>query len=222
MNCWLLRLENWTWQKFEAQFEGFLYSDKFPLPYPRRFVFAPFSVSIIFVSGVSDSDSEKNMKTKTIKVVSVRFRTVFTPTYSYHKLCSPPIVAWWPHPPPLRRIPPPSSAATMLGRGRRIQTWATWLRSCAAHVGEIAMVGEKIETREWRRGLTHVPYNFLFFLLCDLHVGLTSILWLGCHVSTSRTRSTCHVNEKHSQNHQESQITPVLIVGWIKISGITV
>jgi hypothetical protein len=58
-----------------------LYSDKFSLPYPRRFVFAPFSVSIIFVSvfvsGVSDS--EKNMKTKTIKVVSVRFRTVFTP-----------------------------------------------------------------------------------------------------------------------------------------------
>ena len=59
-----------------------MYSDKFSLPYPRRFVFAPFSVSIIFVSvfvsGVSDS--EKNMKTKTIKVVSVRFRTVFTPT----------------------------------------------------------------------------------------------------------------------------------------------
>ena len=87
MNCWLLRLENWTWQKFKAQFEGFLYSNKFSLPYPHRFVFAPFSVSIIFVSvfvsGVSDSDfnSEKNMETKTIKVVSVRFRTVFTPRY---------------------------------------------------------------------------------------------------------------------------------------------
>jgi hypothetical protein len=72
--------------KFDPQFEGFVYSDKFLLPHPRRFVFAPFSVSIIFdsvfVSGVSDSDSdsEKNMKTKTIKMVSVRFRTVFTPT----------------------------------------------------------------------------------------------------------------------------------------------
>jgi hypothetical protein len=77
MNCRPLRLENWIYQ-----FEGFLYSDKFLLPYSRRFVFAPFSVPIIFdsvfVSGVSDS--ERIMKTKTIKMVSVRFRTVFIPT----------------------------------------------------------------------------------------------------------------------------------------------
>ncbi len=78
MNCWPLRLENWIYQ-----FEGFLYSDKFSWPYLCHFVFAPFSVSIIFdsifVSGLFDS--EKNMKTKTIKMVSVRFRTVFIPTY---------------------------------------------------------------------------------------------------------------------------------------------
>ena len=43
-----------------------MYSDKFSLPYPRRFVFAPFSVSIIFVSvfvsGVSDFDSDSEKK----------------------------------------------------------------------------------------------------------------------------------------------------------------
>ncbi len=46
-----------------------MYSDKFLLPYPRRFIFALFSVSIlfvsVFVSGVSDSDFEKKYE-KTI------------------------------------------------------------------------------------------------------------------------------------------------------------
>ncbi len=63
-----------------------MYSDKFSLPYPRRFVFALFSVSIIFVSEVSDSgsDSKQKMKMKMIKVVSVPFSPLMQTTKHLH------------------------------------------------------------------------------------------------------------------------------------------
>lgn len=70
-----------------TKFEGFFIPINCSLPYPRRFVFALFSVPIIFdsVFVTKVSDSEK-IKTKMIKVVSVRFHTIFIPTYEYASL----------------------------------------------------------------------------------------------------------------------------------------
>lgn len=70
---------------------GFLYTSKYSPPYSFCLVFAPYLYSIIFdfISVFEFSIPipilKKNMKTNMIKLVSVRFRSVFIPTPT---LCS--------------------------------------------------------------------------------------------------------------------------------------
>ncbi len=68
---------------------GFLYAGKYSLSYSFHLVFAPYLYSIIFyLISVSEfsipiSIPKKNIKTNMIKLVSVRFRSVFIPTVGY-------------------------------------------------------------------------------------------------------------------------------------------